>query len=271
MAAMSVTEKREALRCLTKVARYARKQIEDAGRQGTILDLREHKGHDESSIDRDAQSAIIGLLHRHFPAFRGMVVFEDGRAELFGNEGVGTEKFVLTIDEIDGTTNMKRALASSFIFPVSASLSFALGTTERLGDVEVSVVHALDTGEIFSAIRMDGGDYLAFVDGRLLYPVDIVESRGDSNARVLVPGYSFKVRGYKAGVEEALIRHGLKRVYEGSRSSSMDIIGIIRNLNDGYVDARALFGDEHEYGAMLQGYDVAGVIPIALGVGLRVE
>lgn len=269
--AMTLEEKREALRCLMKVAQYARKAIEETARGQVLHDIREYKGHDESMLDRDAQGIILSQLHRHFPQFRGTVTFEDDRYEHVGEvDGEGSERF-LTIDEIDGTTNLKRRLASSFTYPISASISMAFGTSDRLGDVAVSVVHALDTGENFGAIRAEDGHFLAFVDGKLLFPSDVIPIRGDSNERVLIPGYSFRLRDYKAAVEEAFIRGGLKRVYEGSRSSSMDAIGILRGLNDAYVDVRALFGDEGKYGAMLQGYDVAGVIPIALGAGLCVE
>ncbi len=45
------------------------------------------------------------------------------------------------------------------------------------------------------------------------------------------------------------------------------MLNILRNQFDAYVDARALWPKS---GAMLYPYDIAGVIPVALGCGLVV-
>ncbi len=88
----------------------------------------------------------------------------------------------------------------------------------------------------------------------------------------MVVGYSNKERMKKALIEENILKFANEvgidvKIYDGSRSSSVDVLNIIKNQFDAYVDPRALFEDS---GAMLYPYDIAGCLPIALGCGLEV-
>lgn len=179
---------------------------------------------------------------------------------------------VLLIDEIEGTTNTKRCSASLFDYRPQALISMALLSGNPLSNLVVSAVFTLDQEEIFSSLKVENG-YLAFHNQTIIDPSKIMTTYGDSKTRILVTGYSNSHRIEKGKVEQAFYDLGY-RVYDGCRSSGMDIIGIIRNSADAYVDLRHFWSTKTESGqekeAMLQVYDVAGVIPIAAGCGLTV-
>jgi fructose-1,6-bisphosphatase/inositol monophosphatase family enzyme len=139
-----------------------------------------------------------------------------------------------------------------------------------MGSIVVGAVYDMLNNVTFSGMRIEG-HHLAFADRMLLNPHDFAQKQGDSSTRIMVVGYSNKERAKKAEIEAAILaadRTGRDfRVYEGCRSSTIDVLNIARNQFDAYVDARALWPQS---GAMLYPYDIAGVIPVALGCGLVV-
>lgn len=242
---------------------------------GRITDTHDIRGHESSTIDAFARERIVTLIEQFLPNFHG-----DIRLELdpYHRQPIGAASnkrpLMLIIDEIEGTTNAKRCQASVFDYRPHSGISIALSTSGRLGDLIASSFYALDQGEVFSAISVGSGCYAALRDRTLIDPADIVETRGDSKRRIIVAGYSNGHRLKKGELEQVLYDCGLK-VYDGCRASGMDIINLVRNSFDAYVDLRHFWStkaaDGREKEAMLQVYDIAGVIAFAAGCGLAVS
>lgn len=264
---LNFNKKRELARKLARIVAYAGKIISENNDE--VVDTRTHKGHDESSIDAVARSAIIEGIEKYAPELEGKLQFElmPFNKQLIEIDRDSKYSITLIMDEIDGSTNTKRAKASILDCVPNAAVCIALCTGSTLKDLQIGVVYTLDTKEIFSGTRVENNEFLTLKHKEMLYPGDIQKMRGDSKFRVLVIKYSNQKRVEIAEVEEALWEAKFKP-YEGCRSSTMDIIGVIRNQNDAYIDVRALF--PKECGARLQAYDVAAVIPIAIGAGLVV-
>lgn len=264
---IDLVKKRELMRKLARVVGYAGKIISE--NKDEVVDTRQHKGHDESSIDAVARSAIIDGIEKFAPELEGKLQFElmPYNKKLIEIERDASYNITLIMDEIDGTTNTKRAKASMLECVPNAAVCIALCTGSTLKDLQVGVVYTLDTKEIFSGIRVQGKDFFAYKNKELIYPEDIEGMHGDSKFRVLVVKYSNEKRVEIAEIEEVLYNSSIG-VYEGCRSSTMDILNVIRNQNDAYIDIRALF--PAKCGAQLQAYDVAAVIPVAIGSGLIV-
>jgi len=238
-----------------------------------IFDTHDYKGHESSSLDDVARQLMQKTLDEFLPDFEGMVRLELRPYSIVFLEKREHHPLTLIIDEIEGTTNTKRCMASAFEYRPASLISMGLSFSESLKDLAVGAVYTLDRSEVFSAFKTDG-HFLAFHDNKLIYEDEIIKTKGDSKRRILVIGYSNSHRTKKGQLEQALFDSGLK-VYDGCRSSGMDIINIIRNNTDAYVDLRSFWStkdaDGHENEAMLQTYDVAGVIPIAEGCGLKVS
>jgi fructose-1,6-bisphosphatase/inositol monophosphatase family enzyme len=273
---MRLEEKRELMRGLGEVAKAVGEEILTLKGE-KIRDIEVFLGHEVSTIDEEAREIMERCLNIRFSKLESMLegirYYELRPREVIllkkkRGEVKEPQKYTLIIDEIEGTTNTKRALASGQNYRPISAISIALCLGENLGSIQVGVIYALDQKELYMAMRVDDG-FLAYRDDQLLYPEDFEKIKGDDHPRILVIGYSNKERIKKGELEDVLYNQGKFRVYEGCRASAVDIINILRNQYDAYVDLRALWGEKS--GAMLQVYDVAGVIPIALGCGLRVS
>lgn len=264
---LNFNKKRELARKLARIVAYAGKIISE--NKDEVVDTRQHKGHDESSIDAVARSAIIEAIEKYAPELEGKLQFElmPYNKQLIEIERDEEYNITLIMDEIDGSTNTKRAKASILECVPNAAVCIAFCTGATLKDLQIGVVYTLDTKEIFSGTRIEDSEFMTLRHKELIYPDDVIKMKGDSKFRVLVIKYSNQKRTEIAEVEEALWNAKFKP-YEGCRSSTMDIIGILRNQNDAYIDIRALFPET--CGARLQAYDVAAVIPIAIGAGFVV-
>lgn len=238
-----------------------------------IFDVADYKGHESSNIDDIARRIVEVSIDERLPDFEGVIRFELRPFAKTLLETPEHQNLVLIVDEIEGTTNTKRCLSAELEYRPSAVVSIAIGTGPLLRDIFASAVYTLDREEVFSALKADEEHFLSFYNGRLIDPASIIPTRGDSRKRVLVIGYSNSHRLKKGEVEQALYNRGL-RVYEGCRSSGMDLINLLRNANDAYIDLRHYWSTEDENGkekeAMLQVYDVAGVIPIVTGCGIKI-
>lgn len=272
MKALNFDQKRDLLFALERVAREAGEEIVTQ-RGANLFDTTDYKGHESSSIDIFARERVQAALDRHLPELEGIVRFELRPFSKTLLEVDEHQRFVLIIDEIDGTTNTKRCLAAALEYRPTAIVSLALSTSESLKDLLLGAVYTLDRGEVFSALRVSDNNFLAFCNRQVIQPALVVSTRGDSRNRILVVGYSNSHRLKKGEVEQALYDKRLK-VYDGCRASGMDIINLLRNATDAYVDLRHYWSTRDEQGqekeAMLQVYDVAGVIPIAEGCGMKV-
>jgi fructose-1,6-bisphosphatase/inositol monophosphatase family enzyme len=269
---LSFSEKRTFLSALEKIVKEAGEQI--LTQRGTeIGDTHDFKGHESSVIDAFAREKIYAAIERHLHHFEGII-----RTELLPFirtliEVSEHNQLVLIIDEIEGTTNTKRCLTANLEYRPLAAVSVALSLSESLKDLVVGAVYTLDRGEVFSAFRVDENDFLAFHNHRRIDPEEVIHIRGDSKKRVLVIGYSNSHRLEKGELEQVLYDQEMK-TYEGCRASGMDIVNLLRNHSDAYIDLRHYWSTKdsqnQEKEAMLQIYDIAGIVPIAEGCGLKV-
>lgn len=240
---------------------------------GEITDTHQYRGHESSTVDVWARDAMRKAIDRHFPGFEGTVRLELQPYSITLLESQEHSPMVLIIDECEGTTNTKRCLAACLPYRPQALVSVALGLTENLSDLIIGAVFTLDRGEVFSSLRVTDLEFMSFFNRRLISPAEILRTRGDSQKRIYVIGYSNSHRREKGEVEQVLYDQKF-RVYEGCRSSGMDIIYLLRNGIDAYIDLRHYWSTKDREGrekeAMLEVYDIAGVLPIAMGCGLKV-
>lgn len=266
-------EYKDALRVMDQLGQVVKRTGEDILEfPEEIRDTGVFHGHETSSIDVFARARVIHHLDTLLGEIEGVRRFELNPYEIVYRkdqpERPSSKKYFLIIDELDGTTNTKRALASKLDYRPQAAVSIAISLSERLADLQVGALFELHTGEVYSAMKV-GDNFLAYKGNQQLRPLEIEEIKGDSVPRILIVGYSNNRRTEKAQIEEALVRDCSFRVYEGCRASSVDIMNVIRGQYDAYIDPRALWGSQS--GAMLEAYDIGAVIPIALGAGLEVS
>ncbi len=266
--------KREYMFALEDVARTAGRKILEY--RGAVGDTEHRHGSEESNIDIFAFETVLGALEermRRLPEkdrFVGKYLFESHEFQDLKGK-TGSVKGYLRIDEIDGTTNAKRRAASKFSYAPLSAVSMALSEDLSLSSIVLGTLFDMYEQSAWSGMRVEGS-YMAFHNGTVLNPKDFAEPHGDSCMRIMVAGYCHTQRGKKAQIEQAIVdadkNKKFYRVYEGCRATAQDVLNIIRNQSDAYIDPRALWPGN---GAMLYPYDVAGVIPIALGCGLEVS
>lgn len=270
---LTLSQKRAYLAAIEKIVKEAGEQILTQ-RGVEIADTYDYKGHESSTIDVFARERIQTAIDHHLPDFEGVMRLELRPYKKSLIEVERHNPLVLIVDEIEGTTNTKRCLSASMEYRPQAIVSIALSVSESLKDLVGGAVYTLDQGEVFSALRVTENEFLTFLNRKLIEPANIIQTRGDSRNRVLVIGYSNSHRVRKGMVEQALYDKRFK-VYDGCRASGMDIINVLRNQTDAYIDLRHFWSTKNERGeekeAMLQVYDIAGVIPIAEGCGLKVS
>jgi fructose-1,6-bisphosphatase/inositol monophosphatase family enzyme len=270
----SLALKQEYMFLLENVAKTSGEEISKYG--GTVGDTEHKHGSEESNIDIFAFKTVLGALEermRRLPEkdrFVGKYLFESHELQDLKGK-IGSVKGYLRIDEIDGTTNAKRESASEFDYKPLSAVSMALSEDLSLTSIVLGTLFDMYEQSTWSGMRVEGG-YMAFHNGKLLDPKKFTEPQGDSCLRLIVADYCHTDRIKNAQIEQALINADKNkkyyRPYGGCRATSQDILNIIRNQSDAYIDPRALWPGN---GAMLYPYDVAGVIPIALGCGLEVS
>lgn len=242
---------------------------------GQVMDTGQILGHEESTIDEFARERVQSAIDRWLPELQGTLRFELRPMARHFLEMPEGERLAMIIDEVEGTTNTKRALASPFDYRPRSGISIAL-TSESglLRDVLIGVFYDLSSQVVFSAIRIREGCFQSFWNAKRIDPEDVMSTLGDSKTRLIVPGYSNTHRIEKGELEQLLVNQGFK-VYGGCRSSGVDAVDIVRNQFDASVDCRALWstkdGDGNELEAMVQVYDIAGILPFVLGCGMKVS
>ena len=242
--------------------------------KGEITDTGIAKGHEFSTLDDFAGRQMLATIERYLPDFNGTVVRELNIKDIHTHAHQRRRKsHVIICDELEGTTNYKRKKSSENPDgPVNSSVTMAFATDENLGSIEIGAIYSFFDHGIYSAFS-DGSDsggmkYLAFRNDKLMDPPSFQDRRGDDARRLIVAGYSNKERRNKADVEMALVGSNF-RIYDGCRSSTNDVLNMIAdNQFDAYIDPRALWPNS---GAVLQAYDIAGVIPVAAGCGFVVS
>jgi len=258
----------------------------DRGKGVADVQLAAH-GHASSTIDHFAKNMMVkefSEVYESSTAIHGdwvlRLVFEDGFTIAAASGYTPTDDEIrdcpfAIIDEIDGTTNAKRACASHLEFnrPKSAT-TIALLSNPESTCIEVGAVYAMDDKVTFSGLYADGG-YAAYMNGRDIEVGSCLTHRGDSKLRLITPCYSNRHHDKCALLQSAIesgVAKGKCETYGGCRSSTMDVIDIIRNQYDAYVDCRALWTTKKQLDAnsVLRLYDVAAVLPIARGADLSV-
>ncbi len=217
---------------------------------------------------------MIAAIDRYIPDFDGTVVRELNIKDIHQHvrQKRGRQHVIIS-DELEGTTNYKRKKSSENPDgPVNSSVTIAFADNENLGSIEIGAIYSFFDHATYSAFSdgpdLNGMEYLAFRNDRLMDPSSFQDRRGDDARRLIVAGYSNKERRNKAEVEIALVGSNF-RVYDGCRSSTNDVLNMIAdNQSDAYIDPRALWPNS---GAVLQAYDIAGVIPVADGCGFIVS
>lgn len=148
----------------------------------------------------------------------------------------------------------------------------ALKHTRESSDIECGAIYAIDADCVFAAMAAEG-DYIAFREREAIEIGACAEPADDLKDRIIVPCYSNHHRSKCAQLEEAIeagVNEGRCECYGGCRSSTIDVIDIIRNQYDAYVDCRHLWTTDLEMNSVLRVYDVAAALPIARGAGLKV-
>lgn len=241
---------------------------------GEITDMDVRRGHEFSTLDAFAGRQMLAAIDRHLPDFDGTVVRELNTKEVHEHAPRQRRKrHVIISDELEGTTNYKRKKCSENPQgPVNSSVTMAFATDENLGAIEIGAVYSFFDCATYSAfadsVDAKGVRYLSLRNGTLMDPRNFEDRRGDDAKRLIVVGYSNKERKKKAEIEAALVDEKF-RIYDGCRSSTNDVLNMLAdNQFDAYIDPRALWPGS---GAMLQAYDIAGAIPIAVGCGFVVS
>jgi fructose-1,6-bisphosphatase/inositol monophosphatase family enzyme len=251
------------------VAKEVSKEIIDY-KGKSVYDSKLKKGEyqGESIIDQLAYAWTLGALEKYMPNFRGQILTETRPLQDIKKPGEN-DWLYLRIDECDGTTNAKRFAASPLPYTPSSCVSLALCADKGINSILIGTVHDMHNGNTFSGAKLPDRHW-SFVNEKILKPRDFADKKGDDKYRVMVIGYSNGNNGArikKAELEQKLWDNDIFP-YEGSRASTIDILNIVYNQFDAYIDARALWPGS---GAMLHPYDVAGVIPIVQGCGLEVS
>lgn len=253
--------------------------------EGSIYDMGESHGQDESSLDEEARNLVNKLLDKTFPLIGGVRRFELRPINVIrlGDE-TNPKTLCFIIDEIDGTTNTKRELAMRGLMKdlvPRGGVCIAISETESLAGIQVGAVFAMDRRTVYTASHIGGGSFHSYQGNERIMDDTHGLQRGDDKVRIMCVGYSNRNRLNKGFIEYALFNAAELVTYgDGVRSSSMDIINIFRNAYDAYVDVRAIWPQLTELlindgegnpkvkeNAMLQAYDVSAVLPFALGVG----
>lgn len=238
---------------------------------GDVRDTGTSRGHELSTIDDFARNIVGNALAEVFPDKHYIGSFELRQVGVrpYGEKPATRADFYAVVDEIDGTTNTKRELANlkpGDIPRPQAGTSIAVCRKNDLGSVLASAVYTFDRRDTYSAFKADGS-FFSYKDDLMLRESDYGDIKGDSKARLLLAAYS-NLNTEEEARWKFVLKQKVGPTYEGCRASSIDIINIIRGLSDAYVDGRAVWG---ESGAKLQAYDVAAVIPIAVGLGFSVS
>ena len=117
-------------------------------------------------------------------------------------------------------------------------------------------------------------EYIATRNGAIIRVGECEQALGDSKHRIVVANYSNCGYGPCGMLMEAVaksVNRGKCEVYgAGCRSSTIDVIDIIRNQYDAYVDCREMWTTDLRQNSVLRVYDVAAALPIARGAGLKV-
>lgn len=267
-ALLSQTERTQYMLQLSKVVQETGEHVLHIDRE-KIFDTVEVARHQFSTVDAEASSKLRAVLERELTAFPGTVLEESEIPRALLEAGRLTYPLLLC-DAVEGSTNAKRGLAAYLRRPILAGTLAMIVESEELCMIAASAFYDFASQKVFASVRTETGCFLAFIDGQIVAQMHVVETKGDSHAYAIAPGYSHANVEARATVERALLSAGIESA-GGSRSSAQDLVNLLCNQADAYVDLRALFpGSTESRDEVLHTWDVGGLLPILDSVGFRI-
>lgn len=222
--------------------------------------------HRFSSVDSIAGTQLRQHVASMLPHFPGTLMEECDIARLL-NDASAIKYPVLICDAVEGSTNTRRGLASRIGRPIFGGTSIMVLENNLMASVIASAFYDFASRRVFSSVRGEPGSFFPFVDGGLISWEEVIEARGDSQPYAVVAGYSHNNILCRTHVEGSLLKHGI-RATGGTRSSAQDLLDIVCNQVDAYVDLRALFpGSTDSQDEVLHIWDVGGLLPVLDGLG----
>ncbi len=230
----------------------------------------EEAGHQYSTADSQAAIMFRSYLADVVGTFPGSVIEE---FELGRTSSDKVPIFPLCVfDAIEGSMSATRGLAARIKRPLCAGVSALVLEQARLYSIAASAFYDFMTGSVFSSIRVEAGSFLAFQDGQLIRAETFWHSAQNSTFRpmAVAPCYSHDNVEEQAHIKRALLSAGF-RVTEGCESSAQDLLNILSNRAEAYVDLRALFpGGKEQRDEVLKPCDVGGLLPVMDAVGYKI-
>lgn len=264
---MNQEERVTAMLRLAEVVRLTGAGVQNMPR-AEIFDTVEVARHQFSTVDAAGANLFRATVEQVYGGFRGTILEESEIPRILLAPSPQQLTYPLLVcDAVEGSTNAKRGLAASIRLPIRAGTSALILEGENLSTIAASAFYDFASKQVFSSVRAERGSFLAFIDGHLLLPEMIHNTRGDSHAYAAVPGYSHGNIQMRAQLELALLEKGVQST-GGSRSSAQDLVDLLGNQNDAYVDLRALFpGGENSRDEVLHTWDVGGLLPVLHAAG----
>lgn len=223
--------------------------------------------HQFSTVDAEGSNVLRAELDALARSGGGMILEESDSLQVLGD--MAKVSYPLYIcDALEGSVNAKRGLASALRRPIHAGTSVMVLEGSSLSSIAASAFYDLASDVVFSSVRGERASFLPFVDGQLMHE-ELVTGH-DSQQYVVVPGYSNSNVDARADIEKRLQQAGFSTT-GGSRSSAQDLIDMIGNSVDAYVDLRALFSQGMERrDEVLHSWDVGGILPVLSGLGASI-
>lgn len=242
-----------------------------------VLRLSQQEIYDTVVVDRHRFSSvdsIAGTRLRHhvasiLPQFSGTVMEECDIARILTDHSAISYP-LLICDAVEGSTNTKRGLAAHVRRPILGGTSVMLLENNLMASVIASAFFDFASQRVFSSVRGEPGSFFSFVDAAIIAREDVIEKRSDSQPYAVVAGYSHNNVTSRALIEDALLGRGIRST-GGTRSSAQDLLDIVCNQVDAYVDLRTIFpGTTDSRDEVLHIWDVGGIVPVLDGLGFTI-
>lgn len=261
----------ERLQCMLNLAEVVRQTGEFVLQldRNSIFDTVQVRRHQFSTVDSEAGRKMRAAIAETMDSLLGTVLEESEiTAQLIESGHLAYP--LLVGDAVEGSTNAKRGLAAYIRRPILSGTSAMVLEDPRLASVIASAFFDFASRSVFSSVRTEAGSFLAFLDNRIIPPSETLTTRGDSQIYAAVPGYSHGNVEARAAIERALLDGGIYTT-GGTRSSAQDLLDMIGNQIDAYVDLRALFpGLTDSRDEVLHPWDVGGLLPVLDGLGFMI-
>lgn len=253
---------------LTRVVRATGEHVLDMGPE-QIFDTVEVARHQFSTVDAAAGNALRAAMVKDLHDFPGTVL-EESEIPRMLSDPARLRYPLIICDAVEGATNAKRGLAARIRRPILAGTLAMVIESERLTTIAASAFYDFATQKVFASVRTEQGAFLGFHDDHIIPVENVRTARGDSHVYAIVPGYSHGNIQERAAVESALLSIGIESA-GGTRSSAQDLLQLLGNQADAYVDLRAIFpGSTESRDEVLHSWDVGGLLPVLDAAGFTI-